>query len=222
MDNNRRIAKANRYLEDGGIDKLLAAAETAMQAGYSEIWTRTDTAVAAFRMAMRPASFQSRVAGWMASCFSEEIAADRVERCDRFIEEALELVQACGYSADRAHAIVDYVFSRPDGRAPQEVGGVMVTLAALCNVFKITILDEAETELARLRAAGTFNEGLDLAEKWHDALADMHERDPPPAVIVDVEARIRWHRGAAASIRSYRRPEAVENTEEQGDPQPTA
>jgi hypothetical protein len=94
--------------------------------------------------------FQGRVGEWMGACFTPEIIADKLERADRFIEEALELVQATGYSADRAHALVDYVFNRPVGVAFQEVGGVMVTLAALCNPHDINMDGAAETELARV------------------------------------------------------------------------
>lgn len=96
------------------------------------------------------ASFQSRVQPWMQACFGPEISADRVERCDRFIEEALELTQAIGYSADRAHALVDYVFGREVGDPHQEVGGVMVTLAALCLACDLDIDRAAEDELARI------------------------------------------------------------------------
>jgi hypothetical protein len=95
-------------------------------------------------------SFQARVAGWMQQCFGPEIAADKLERNDRFIEESLELVQSLGYSQDRAHALVDYVFGRPVGEPSQEVGGVMVTLAALCEPSSIDLTDAAETELARI------------------------------------------------------------------------
>lgn len=96
--------------------------------------------------------FQERVGGWMLECFTPEITADKLERNDRFIEEALELVQSCGYDAARAHALVDYVFSRPVGEPSQEVGGVMVTLAALCNPHGIDMVVAAETELARILA----------------------------------------------------------------------
>lgn len=95
-------------------------------------------------------AFQARVGEWMLKCFTPEIASDRLERCDRFIEEALEFVQAEGYSVERAHALVDYVFSRPQGEINQEVGGVMVTLAAACNTFGVDIAECAETELARI------------------------------------------------------------------------
>jgi NTP pyrophosphatase (non-canonical NTP hydrolase) len=97
------------------------------------------------------AGFQSEVADWMLTCFGEEITADRLERADRFIEESLELAQTMPqFTADRAHALVDYVFGRPVGEVGQEVGGVMVTLAAMCNVSDIKINDEAERELARI------------------------------------------------------------------------
>lgn len=95
-------------------------------------------------------AFQDRVGDWMLLCFNQAIADDRLERSDRFIEEALELVQAGGYSADRAHALVDYVFGRPVGEMHQEIGGVMVTLATLCTAFGHSMVDEGERELKRI------------------------------------------------------------------------
>jgi hypothetical protein len=100
--------------------------------------------------AMQQAPFQARVGDWMGQCFTPEIVADKLERSDRFIEEALELVQACGYDATRAHALVDDVFGRPVGEPSQEVGGVMVTLAALCNPHGLDMMQAGETELARI------------------------------------------------------------------------
>jgi hypothetical protein len=96
------------------------------------------------------AAFQARVAPWMDACFGPEISADRVERNDRFLEEALELVQASGCDKDRAHALVEYVFGRPQGDINQEVGGVMVTLAAHCLAHGVNMHAAAETELARI------------------------------------------------------------------------
>jgi hypothetical protein len=103
------------------------------------------------RMPERPAAtFQVRVREWMLVCFGEAIAADVVERNHRFIEEALELVQACGCTESEAHQLVDYVFNRPIGEINQEVGGVMVTLAALCGTHFIDLSGAAETELTRI------------------------------------------------------------------------
>ena len=95
-------------------------------------------------------TFQSRVQPWMLACFEPEIASDKTERNHPFLEEALELVQATGCSQSEAHQLVDYVFGRPVGDPPQEVGGVMVTLAALCLAQQMEMHEAGETELARI------------------------------------------------------------------------
>jgi hypothetical protein len=95
-------------------------------------------------------TFQSRVAPWMQACFGPAISADRIERNHRFIEEALELVQSNGCTTSEAHQLVDYVFGREIGEPAQEVGGVMVTLAALCLASGLDMHAAAETELARV------------------------------------------------------------------------
>lgn len=98
------------------------------------------------------AAFQQRVQPWLLECFGAEIAADRVERNHRFLEESLELVQALGCTPSEAHQLVDYVFGRPVGDPPQEVGGVMVTLAALCLASGLDMHDAGEVELGRISA----------------------------------------------------------------------
>ncbi|RKR79223.1 Lar family restriction alleviation protein [Marinobacter nauticus] len=95
-------------------------------------------------------SFQSRVAPWMQECFGPEVSADKVERNHRFLEESLELVQSLGCTKAEALQLVDYVYGRPAGDPPQEVGGVRVTLAALCLATGMDQDECAETELARI------------------------------------------------------------------------
>ncbi len=95
-------------------------------------------------------SFQERVQPWLMTCFGEMIAGDREERNHRFLEEALELVQACGCTVSEAHQLVDYTFGRPIGDAPQEVGGVMVTLAALCLANDLDMHAAGWVELNRI------------------------------------------------------------------------
>jgi hypothetical protein len=97
-----------------------------------------------------PANFQDRVRPWLFECFGEKIAGDIVERNHRFLEESLELVQSLGCTQSDAHQLVDYVYSRPVGEPYQEVGGVMVTLAALCLANNLNMHENGETELASI------------------------------------------------------------------------
>lgn len=94
-------------------------------------------------------TFQARTYAWILACFGPEEAADTVERHHRFLEEALELVQATGCTEAEAQQLVAYVYGRPVGEAHQEVGGVMLTLAALCTSHGLEMQVEGETELAR-------------------------------------------------------------------------
>ena len=93
-------------------------------------------------------TFQEGVSKWMLECFTPEIAADKTERNHRFLEEALELVQSIGCTRSEAHQLVDYVYGRDIGDPPQEVGGVMVTLAALClaNDMDMNLCGDVELE----------------------------------------------------------------------------
>ncbi len=95
-------------------------------------------------------TFQERVAPWMLECFGEEVANNQAERNHRFLEEALELVQSCGTTRAEAIQLVDYVFSRDVGDPDQEVGGVLVTLAALCLARCMDMHQCGEIELSRV------------------------------------------------------------------------
>ncbi len=97
----------------------------------------------------RYATFQSRVVDWIRQCFGPaDLAGVRI-RAHRFVEEANELGQAAGVTREEAHQLVDYVYGRPVGVAPQEVGGVMVTLAGLCHALRVNQRYAAESELTR-------------------------------------------------------------------------
>ncbi|NPT59686.1 hypothetical protein GNZ13_35315 [Paraburkholderia sp. 5N] len=91
----------------------------------------------------------------MLQCFGAEIATDGIERNHRFFEEATEAVQANGMTRSEAHQLVDYTFGRPDGELHQEIGGVMVTLAALCLASGLDMHAAGETELARISVPET-------------------------------------------------------------------
>lgn len=127
----------------------------AMRAEASRRLELIDAAIAAASAQPQPAveqqaSLQARVEPWLMACFGHEISGDKIERNHRFLEEALELVQACGCTRDEAHQLVDYVFGRPVGEAFQEAGGVAITLAALCRAQGLDMHEAGEAELARI------------------------------------------------------------------------
>ena len=97
-----------------------------------------------------PETLQSKVVNWLIECFGEKIATDKTERNHRFLEEALELVQSCGCTKSEAMQLVEYVYNRPVGEKGQEVGGVSITLMALCFANRLSMEDEAERELERI------------------------------------------------------------------------
>lgn len=106
---------------------------------------------------LAPFSFQRRTALWMNACFQsrQDIIKDTSERQARFLEEAIELVQAGGLSKDSAQILLDYVYSRPAGELSQEVGGVGVTLAVLCSAHSVSMDACFEKELARVSEPAT-------------------------------------------------------------------
>ena len=130
-----------------------------------------------------PASFQARVDEWLIACFGEDIARDPIERYHRFLEEALEFVQACGCSNSEARQLVDYVFNRGVGDPHQELGGVMVTLAALCHVHDFDMIADGEVELARVWTKVEKIRAKQAAKPKHSPLPEQVD---PPAFYVDV------------------------------------
>jgi hypothetical protein len=94
--------------------------------------------------------YQAQVLHWMHECFGPRDATDKPMRGHRFLEEALELVQACDITKEEALQLVDYVYGRPAGEPHQEVGGVMVTLAGLCSAIQLDLNECAQREIDRV------------------------------------------------------------------------
>lgn len=99
------------------------------------------------RVQKDPKTYQSRVWEWVNECFDRPTAQSYRERNLRFIEEAIELLQSCDMAKKDILDMVEYTFSRPKGEVKQEVGGTMVTLAALCEAHGIDMLKAGEEEL---------------------------------------------------------------------------
>jgi hypothetical protein len=95
---------------------------------------------------------QATVADWVVRCWGERVLHNHAERGGRLFEEASELAQAVGLPLEKAMTILVYTYGRPAGDPHQEIGGVGVTLLALCASLSLSA-DEAEaTEVARVLA----------------------------------------------------------------------
>lgn len=109
--------------------------------------------------------YQERIDNWMLNTFGEEILSDRKERSHRFAEEAIELLQATGYTKEELLTMIDYVYNRPVGEVRQEVGGTIHCLSALCTAHNIVMSHEALTV-------------MHLCEANSDKIRDKHFNKP--------------------------------------------
>lgn len=87
---------------------------------------------------------------WAKYCFGEDLVNAKMERAYRFLEEALELGQACEVTREEAIQLVEYVYSRPVGEIPQEIGGTITTLSVLTDVYGEDLEKCSEDELNRV------------------------------------------------------------------------
>lgn len=144
-ESDRRAAATKAFYEcEGNNEACLKAAFDTYEAGAlsSPVQVKAPAPV--------DETLQARVQPWMMACFGREISADRVERGDRLLEEVFELLQSGGYDPARVLALRDYVWGREAGEPYQEVGGVMITLAAYCLAHDLNMHEAGETELARI------------------------------------------------------------------------
>ena len=93
---------------------------------------------------------QAAVEGAVRRVFGDKIMDSTVERGSRVFEEAAELAQVEGVTEDACHRIVSAKFSKPRGELRQEVGGLTVTLLALCAHHDMRLDDVASAEIVRL------------------------------------------------------------------------
>lgn len=99
-----------------------------------------------------PKDQQEQAGEFVSSRFGADVLADLGERVDRVFEEAAELAQSEGRTADHMARILAYVFSRDVGSPPQEAAGVAVTLLAYGAAKRISIREVEAKEIARIMA----------------------------------------------------------------------
>lgn len=157
-------------------------------------------------MNMNLLDYQQRVWKWMREVFNETIASDPVERNHRFLEEALELVQACDCTKADAHALVEYVYGRPKGEKWQEVGGALHTLVALADAQGLQVWECALREEKRVSDPEVMTR-IRFKQAAKPKFGPLPQAVPDSPLLVDL-------RLAAETLRTYEMYHRAKNTAE--------
>lgn len=96
-------------------------------------------------------NFESRVANWVCTRIGPKHMRPR-ERAMRLLEEAIELAQAEGITAEQVSRQVEHVFGRPAGEPRQEAAAVAVCLYGWCAATSVTLDEIATEEVERIEA----------------------------------------------------------------------
>jgi hypothetical protein len=94
--------------------------------------------------------YQRRVVDWLRRSFGDATTDDLRERRLRFLEEALELHQACGGTVGELSTLAAHVHDRPAGEPGQEIGGVVLCLAALATAVGVDVETAMTNEIERV------------------------------------------------------------------------
>lgn len=95
---------------------------------------------------------QRRMSAWVARCFGVDRAVSLQERAARTLEEAIELVQACGLPQAKAVTILHEVYLNPPGEIAQEIGGLTTTVLSLAEALNLSADECEQRELERVEA----------------------------------------------------------------------
>lgn len=158
------------YLRLRGI--IPGAFKTPFAPSAEQVWKITEDAAKAL---VKATQFQARCQGWL-DVVTHDDPTDLDERIARFLEEALELVQALGMTRDAALQLVYYTFSRPAGEPAQEFGGMLTTAAVLADFTGRDLMACGEAELARVWAP-------EVIEKIRGKRSRRHGRGPLPGTV---------------------------------------
>lgn len=119
-----------------------------------------------------------RVRAWLRRVWPSQIM-DVEERALRFLEESIELAEALGITKGQAHRLIHQVFDKGEpGQPMQELGGVTVTLASLCEVAKLNADEAFETEFARCEQPET----IEKIQRKHLTKAVVSSRQRPDLI----------------------------------------
>jgi len=74
------------------------------------------------------------------------------ERVLRATEEIVEAAQCLEIPEEQVHLLIKRVYSRPVGEIEQEIGGVGVTVLALCESLGVSFQELTEREVTRIES----------------------------------------------------------------------
>jgi hypothetical protein len=90
---------------------------------------------------------------WVRTTFGDKMFESKEERAARVLEEAVELYQVFGPgNRAKAHKIVDMVFDKKVGELHNELGGLIVTLLAVCGNEGLRLDEMANKEITRIKS----------------------------------------------------------------------
>jgi hypothetical protein len=96
---------------------------------------------------------QRYVSDWAVEAFGSHNALFVPQRAIRFLEEAIELYQACDGDRAMAHKLLDFIFDRPIGTVSEGLGGVGVTVLGLAQAAGFSADEEEIREVRSLPAS---------------------------------------------------------------------
>jgi len=137
---------------------------------------------------MRPGKLQQRIISWLGRTYGQK-TLEKEERCLRYAEESMELLQAAGVDRETLLKIVDHVYSRPKGDVDQEVTGSYITLVGMCHAHGIDLHRSVDRELDRVEQI------KDACRTKHDSKPDFmrtHSADIPVGKIQPAVDTVRF------------------------------
>lgn len=87
---------------------------------------------------------------WAVRCFGINHVSNRKVRVIRLLEEVAEAAQSIDVDRETINQVLDIVYSRPKGEFSQEMGGIAMTFAVLCETSNYQIPDLLMVEFNRV------------------------------------------------------------------------
>ena len=122
---------------------------------------------------------QKEMLKWASDTFGR-VALDTNERALRFLEEAIELAQACGVSVEEALTVATRVYARQAGNYYKELGQSAMTLAVLAEWLGIDVDDALLCEWRRIQTIPHEEWARRHSEKVEAGIATPMPDDTPP------------------------------------------